>query len=206
VARAPAAQDVPPALGPSQVGRIDALLVSHNHLDHVDRHALRLARAQGSTVVGSRAVARRATRSGVADARALVPGQRTAAAGAEIEAVPAEHPLASDAVGFLVRADGLTLYFSGDTRRSAALLASLRGVAIDVAFLQIACAVYLGRPDGMDLEEAARLAGEIRPRRCIPMHYHGRLKRADPHAFAARIRSQGLDATVIDPGREIEVG
>ena len=194
---------VPPALGPGQVGRIDVLLSSHNHLDHIDRPSLRLARGQGSIVVGSRRVARRARRHRISDARALAPGERTSAAGFEIEAVPAEHPLAGDAVGFLIRADGKALYFSGDTRRCRALRERLRGERLDVAFLQIACAVYFGSPDGMDVREAALLAEELRPIVTVPMHFHGRGKQADPHAFARGLEAKGLGARVMTPGEEV---
>ncbi len=43
---------LPPALPPDQITPLNALIVSHNHLDHVDDRSLALARQSGCVVIG----------------------------------------------------------------------------------------------------------------------------------------------------------
>ena len=59
-----APRTTPPVALPAS-GRPDVLLVSHNHLDHVDATTLDLARRLGCTVVGSQKAASRARKAGV---------------------------------------------------------------------------------------------------------------------------------------------
>ena len=116
--------------------------------------------------------ARRAEKAGVEQALALRRGEQTALGGLTIVAVEAEHPLAGDAVGFVV-AGSQSCYFSGDTRFTRGLAADLKPFDLDVALLQAACAHYpiLG-DDRMSLREAASLARSARPRWTVPLHLH----------------------------------
>lgn len=66
-----APRTVPPAAVPDELVPLDAMLVSHNHLDHLDGAALDLARCQGCTVIGSQHAAHRARKAGVEQAIAL---------------------------------------------------------------------------------------------------------------------------------------
>lgn len=133
---------VPAALIPDEIGPLDALLVSHHHLDHLDQAALALARRLGCAFVGSPSAARRAEQAGVRSVIALHPGEQTAIGPLTIRAVQADHPLARDAVGFVI-IGSQTCYFSGDTRFTPALVTELRHFSLDVALVQAACAHYL---------------------------------------------------------------
>lgn len=172
---------IPIGMDPREIRSLDLMLVSHNHIDHWSRPAIDLARGLGTRVFGSTRAARRAQRHGLRDAVAMRPGDRREFAGARIQAVHAFHPLAKDAVGFVVEGEK-TFYFSGDTRYSPELSEELKGFRLDVAFVQVACSNYpfIGK-DGMDLESAARLLSEIRPRLAIPIHYQvkGKVLRAE---------------------------
>ncbi len=110
-----APRTLPPALSPDEIPTLDALLVSHHHIDHLDEPALALARRLGCTVIGSEKAARRARRAGIRETVALRPGEKASLGPLTVHAVPADHPLASDAVGFVVLGSQ-NLYFSGDTR------------------------------------------------------------------------------------------
>jgi len=110
-----APRTLPPALSPEEITALDALLVSHHHIDHLDEPALMLARRLGCAVIGSQGAARQARRAGVRDVVPLRAGETTTLGPLTIHAVPAEHPLASDAVGFVVIGTH-SVYFSGDTR------------------------------------------------------------------------------------------
>jgi len=197
---------VPPACSPEELGPIHYLLSSHNHLDHIDRPSLELARAQGATVIGSRRVAKRARRFGIQEAVALSPGEEKSFGAFSVLATPAFHPLAADAIGFLIRAQGKQIYFCGDTRPDPRLISFLQAVGpIDLAFLQIACAVYFGKDDGLNLHTAAELAKAFSPRLAAPMHYHGRNKQADPREFADLLAGSGIAVKIFERGEEADI-
>jgi len=197
---------VPPAFQPDDLGTIHFILSSHNHLDHIDKPSLKLALRQGATVVGSERVARRARRFGIKEAVAMKPGDERIFGSFSVKAAPAFHPLARDAIGFLVNAEGKKIYYCGDTRPAPELVSFLQQAgAIDVAFLQIACAVYFGKDDGLNLQTAAELAKAFKPRIVVPMHYHGRFKEADPSKLRELLAESGIEVVVIEPGREVDV-
>ncbi len=189
---------VPLGMDPEALSSLDLMLVSHNHIDHWCRPAMELARRLGTRVIGSTRAARRARRHGLGDAVAVRPGDMEEFAGARIHAVPAFHPLARDAVGFVVEGEK-TFYFSGDTRYSPELSGELKRFSLDVAFVQVACSTYpcIGM-DGMDLEGAARLLQETGPRLAIPIHYHVRGKMLQ--AEELRSWNPPCEVAVLEPG------
>jgi L-ascorbate metabolism protein UlaG (beta-lactamase superfamily) len=213
---------LPPALPPEEITTLDAMLVSHNHMDHLDEPALMLARRLGCAVIGSQGAARRARRAGVREVIPLRAGETTSLGPLTIHAVPAEHPLASDAVGFVVTGTH-SVYFSGDTRWTPALRAALAPFPLDVALVQAACAHYpfFGN-DGMSLAEAAALARALRPRWTVPLHLHCAGKWLDREAgirieignadrvqaalsaWADSLRAEGLGVQILEPGRPAE--
>lgn len=210
---------LPLALSPDDIPALDALLVSHDHIDHLDGPALALARRLGCAVVGSEKAARRARQVGVGEAIALRPGESVPLGPLTVHAVPADHPLASDAVGFVV-VGSQTLYFSGDTRWTPALRDALAAFALDVALVQAACAHYpLFGDDGMSLPAVAALARALRPRWTVPLHLHCAGKWLDRaagirvemdnadqvqaalSAWADALRAEGLGVQLLEPGR-----
>lgn len=217
-----APRTLPPAL-PSTALAIDALLVSHDHLDHLDDEALALARRLDCVVIGSQKAVRRASRAGVRAAIPLRAGEETTIGSLTLRAVPAAHPLAADAVGFIITGSQ-KLYFSGDTRWTPALRAALAPGTLDVALVQAACAHYpfLG-DDGMSLAEAAALARAVRPRWTVPLHLHCagkwldraagvRVKMDNPDqvqttlvAWAAALQAEGLGVRLLEPGQPWEM-
>lgn len=194
---------VPPSLTPQDIKRCDLMLVSHNHIDHLDRAGLDLAKRLGAVFLGSARAARRAVRAGIKDVAGMTRGQKFSFRGLAIHAVAADHPFASDAVGFVIRGRK-TLYFSGDTRHSKAVVEDLQGLRIDAAFLQIACSWYpfVGF-DGMTIKSAVRLAEDIVPGIVIPIHYQVRTKTVDPEAL--RTRLPGIKVVVLTPGAPMEI-
>lgn len=159
-----------PFMEPADIPPIDAMLVSHNHIDHFDALSIGLARRTGCTIIGSERTARRAEKNGLKKVAALKRGDRIDFMGMSIHAVNAEHPLATDAIGFAVNGF-YSIYFSGDTRLSQKTLNDLSGFSIDVALAQAACAHYpFAGSDGMDLTDLTRFAQQVRPSWTIPLH------------------------------------
>lgn len=191
-------REVPMAADPDLLERLDLMLVSHNHVDHWSKPAIMLARRQGATVVGSQKAARRALTYRLADVVALKPGEKHEFAGVVINAVPAFHPFAKDAIGFVVEGEK-RFYFSGDTRFEPRLVETLKRFRLDVAMLQVACSRYpLVGKDGMDLESAARLAAAVQPGLVIPIHYQVKGKVLGAEELGAWKPS--VPVTVLEPG------
>ena len=72
------------------------------------------------------------------------------------------HPKEANGVGFIITADGVKIYFAGDTDKIPEM-ARLRN--IDVAMLPVS-GKYVMTPD-----EAAQVVKAIQPKTAIPMHY-----------------------------------
>jgi L-ascorbate metabolism protein UlaG (beta-lactamase superfamily) len=101
----------------------------------VDDAAPGLAQSLGCTVVGSRGAARQARRAGVQNVVALARGEAIEVGDLTVRAVFADHPLAGDAVGFMVLGSE-TRYFGGDSRFSPGLMADLASSFVDMALVQ----------------------------------------------------------------------
>ena len=151
---------------------LDAVLISHLHLDHLDLPSLkRLPR--GTRVLVPRGAGALLRRQGFTEVDELAAGERADVAGLEVEAVPALHDgrrlpfggAKADTIGFVA---GRRVYFAGDTDLFEGM-AELRG--IDVALLPVwGWGPSLGEGH-MDPETAARAAALLRPRLAVPIHW-----------------------------------
>lgn len=175
-----------PAIAVAELGRIDAVLLTHDHhddnLDDAGRALLPSAGAVVTTVSGAKRLG--------GSARALDPWQATRleASGRptiEVTATPCRHgppgsrPLTGDVIGFALRwdeqADGV-LWISGDT----VLYDGVREVAerldVDTALLHLGGVRFpITGPlrYTMSAHEAVELCRAVRPRTAIPVHYEG---------------------------------
>jgi L-ascorbate metabolism protein UlaG (beta-lactamase superfamily) len=169
-----------PALGPDEVGDVDAVLLSHDHhpdnLDALGRAFLSRAPQVLTTVAGAERLG--------GNAVGLEPWASVGLGRLTVTAVPAQHgPDGSDEVmgpvlGFVLSADDLpTVYVSGDN----ASVDVVRGIAerfsIELAVLFVGGASIPARFDGAFLTlsnagavEAARVLGA---RAIVPVHFDG---------------------------------
>jgi L-ascorbate 6-phosphate lactonase len=145
----------------------DVLLVSHGHLDHFDEPTIRtFASAGRTTLIAPPSCTSRASSWGwpPSKLRALQPDQSATKGGLRVTASFARHTL-PDAIGFLMRIDGIRMWHSGDTEYDQHLRA-LATQKLDVAFVCIN-----GGGGNMNAHEAALLASQLKPRLVVPMHY-----------------------------------
>src|SRR5207244_861192 len=109
-----------PAPAPDVADGLDAVLLSHLHLDHADTRSLRRI-DRSVPVVAPRGAGALLRRLGFGTVHELEPGERVALRALTVTAVRAlhdgrRHPLAADtgALGFVV-SGGHRVYFAGDT-------------------------------------------------------------------------------------------
>jgi L-ascorbate metabolism protein UlaG (beta-lactamase superfamily) len=181
----------PPALAPSALPPVDLVLVSHNHYDHLQPSSLRMF-ADRAVYAAPLGVARQLSvppqggsygnGKGGRKILELDWWQSTSVGAAEITCVPAQHfsartPWDRDRTlwcGYIVRVDGITLYFTGDSGYSPYFgEIGARFPSIDVALLPIGAYEprWFMSPVHMNPEEAVRAHLDLRPRASIGMHF-----------------------------------
>ena len=142
----------------------DLLLITHDHIDHYDPEtAIRFVNENTAvTVLSPKSVWEKIRLCGGKNNFVLVsPGVSWTQANAEVTAVTAYH---SDpyAVGFVVRAEGKTVYITGDTLYGEGLYSG----AVDCVFLPVN-----GAGNNMNAADAARLADRCGAKLAVPVHY-----------------------------------
>jgi L-ascorbate metabolism protein UlaG (beta-lactamase superfamily) len=202
---------------PDVMRRLDALLISHAHFDHL--HAASLRRLDRELrVVAPHGTRQVLARMGFAYVQEIGPGDRVQIGGAVVTGVRADHggrrgPFGPEAgtLGFEV-SGAHRVYFAGDT----ALFDDMRLLAgdLDVALLPVwGWGPSLG-PGHMDPHDAARAAAILRPRIAVPIHWgtlfpvglartaKGRALVDPPHAFARHLAELApeVQARVLAPG------
>jgi L-ascorbate metabolism protein UlaG (beta-lactamase superfamily) len=153
---------------------VDAIVISHMHLDHLDLPSLRMLGTDTPLVV-PRGAARYMRRMGFRAVEELAPGASVSVAGVEIRATRADHsgfrppfgPTA-EALGYVLSEGSESVYFAGDTDVFPEM-ADLAGV--DLALLPVwGWGPRLG-PGHMDPERAADALRVIQPRATVPIHW-----------------------------------
>lgn len=150
--------------------QVDILVITHDHLDHLDPETVGpYAHKDKTLFVAPRLACRKLLALGVPEKniRRVDSGETLAAGGLQITgvyAVPTE-PGVIDTTGYLLRFDnGRTFYHTADTAFSDLLLAAAPQAEV------LACCIN-GKWGNLNVMDAARLAARVRPRFAIPNHY-----------------------------------
>jgi L-ascorbate metabolism protein UlaG (beta-lactamase superfamily) len=209
--------------------RIDVVLISHLHLDHLDTPSLKLL-PKSAIVIGPPHLARTVSRLGF---KTIVETRRDTAlhfGDLEVMAVHANHTRrrwvvspATEPLGFIVHGSS-TVYFAGDTGLFEAM--DELHDRIDVALLPIET-WGVRPPEGRHLSprSAARALGLLQPRIAVPIHwgtlylpgsaYNGKQetyawfqrtrKRPEEFATLAAEAAPDVDIRLLEPGQSLEV-
>jgi L-ascorbate metabolism protein UlaG (beta-lactamase superfamily) len=166
------------AVDADTLGALDAVLVSHAHLDHLHVASLKqlAARRPQPALVIPRGLRRHVARLRFERVVELTAGEATEIAGLPIVATPAEHdsrrhPLGppAEALGYLVGRPGRQVYFAGDTDVFDAMATLAED--LDTALIPVwGWGPTLG-PGHLDPRGAAEALKLLRPRLAIPIHW-----------------------------------
>ena len=176
---------VPPPCAGADARDVDAVLVTHDHLDHLDDVTLAAVAAASPTavIVTPNDVVDRVVGLGI-DARrvrGLAAWETTRVAGVPVRAVPAKHGVdMSDAytlgpfLGYVV-GERAPVYHAGDTIPFDGLVEGLAPLGVSLALLPIngrdADREAAGIVGNLDAREAADLAGAIGADTLVPLHW-----------------------------------
>jgi len=170
-----------PGLMPDQLPPIEALLISHNHYDHLDARSVEALRRDLAVVVpeglGSWFVGR-----GFTDVRELPWWESVSVGSLTMTAVPARHwsrrRLAdvneSHWCGFVVQGGGRTLYHAGDSGWFGGFAQiAARFPSIDLALLPIGAyaPAWFMEPHHMNPEQALDAFVALGAQAMVPMHW-----------------------------------
>jgi L-ascorbate metabolism protein UlaG (beta-lactamase superfamily) len=200
---------------------LDAVVISHAHIDHLDVPSLRLV-AKTTPVLAPPATERLLRRLGFFDVTEMEPGQSRDLGGVSVTATPARHggtrhPFATegDPLGFVVRGS-LSAYFAGDT----GLFDEMEGLAVglDVALLPVGGWGPRLPDDHLNPLTAAKALGLLRPAVAVPIHWGTMYAPWLPPAINAKFSewprafvryaghlAPGVDVRVLEPGQATTV-
>ena len=219
-------RQVPNLLEPGEVTHADVVLGTHDHGDHIDRESwpgLDNASSRATFVVPELLRESLAKDLGMPVGRflGLTDGQSAEIHGVKITAVAAAHEFLDrdeqsglyPYLGYVIEADGATIYHAGDTCIYEGLQARLRHWQCDLVLLPIngrdAKRLASGCVGNMTYQEAADLAGTLRPGLTVPTHYEMFAENSeDPQLFVdyMQIKYPNLKTHICQHGQHIIVG
>lgn len=182
---------VRPALLPEELPRLDALLISHAHMDHLDTRTLR--RLPSTTPVVAHANLRDLL-CHFEDVTELRWGERTRVGNVTIEATPAKHwgaRMLSDGHrgygGFLLEQDGARVVYTGDTAATDVFRRYSGPAGVDLAILPIG-AYDPWIANHASPEQAWQIGRDLAAHHVLPVHHSTfRLSREPLHEPMARL-------------------
>ena len=180
---------------PCEAGEIpfDTLLISHEHGDHFDQESIGLMMANGRTQVYTNVTAYETMKAmplGQSRIHVLKKGEAVDLGDCRLLPVDCDHgDLAPEALGFILDFGYIRLYYAGDTALTPERLAVPMQVKPEVAILPINGA--FGNLDG---EQAAKYAGMLGCKVCVPCHFWTfPLHHGDPQQIIDTIKTYAPD-------------
>lgn len=196
------------ASSPDDLGKIDMILLTHGHGDHFG-DALEISGKHKSVIAAPNELAVYCQMRG-APVHPMHIGGAYDFGWVKVKLTQAFHgssvidengiQYTGMPCGFLVTAEGKTVYHAGDTGLFGDMEIIGRMNRIDLALLPIGDNFVMGADDAV--EASVMLA----PGAVVPMHYNTfDLIMQDPEKFCKKVREKGIACHVMEPGGEIEI-
>lgn len=221
----------PSPVQPDDLAGAGAILVTHEHIDHFDKPAIKAANeipGAGFMLVLPEPIVDQAEEIGIPRDRIILmqPDKEIDVAGARVTAVPACHGLhVSDAysfgekisnglvrfLGYVVDLGGVRAYHAGDTIPYQGMAQKLKLLNVQLAMLPINGRGFFRETErdivgNMEPREAARVAVEMGASALIPMHWDLFLhNRGFPGDLAAYVSQFATDLTLLIIGRNQKI-
>lgn len=169
--------------------KADYILVTHGHSDHVG-DMVPIAKNCDATIIGMVELCTFAEKNGVKKTHGMNIGGKFDFPFGQVKMVHAQHSAGyevdgqmlylGEPAGFIIQAEGKTIYHAGDTSNFGDMALFGEAFNIDVAFLPI------GDNFTMGPKEAASAAKRLKAKQVVPIHYNTfPLIEQDPQAFVA---------------------
>ena len=163
------AHERPPAVRPHELGRLDVILVTHDHADHADARAMDQMDKRAAVIAPTKELAARIRNLGYREVSVLAPWEELKLEDVTITAVPALHDIYE--IGFVVRGGGVSVYFAGDSRLHPDLPAIAERFAPDVSILPCdGTRLAGGELHVMTPEDAVTAARTLKSKLVLPSH------------------------------------
>ncbi|HWV24471.1 MAG TPA: MBL fold metallo-hydrolase, partial [Thermomicrobiales bacterium] len=206
---------MPPPCAPEEATSADVILLTHDHRDHIDPASLpQVAAASPEARVYAPAPLRYRVGELIGNVERVEPataGDAIDLGGIDVIPVPAahedldEHPqYGHKFLGYVLKAEGVTVYCAGDTIPYEGLIETLSPLDVDLAFLPINGRDFFRTRSGtignMDYREAAETAVMIGADTFVPVHWGMFAGNTVPPGYAATyVAEKGLDVHVHVP-------
>jgi len=180
---------------PEEITPLDAILITHDHPDHIDLDALAMLPDNATCIVATNELAQKAKNAGRKETHVLAPWETFSLRDVKVTAVPALHDIYE--IGFVLQGpkttgDPTSVYFAGDTKLHPALPEVRERFAPQASILPVDGTrirggdLHVMRPE--HAVEAARILGS---RVVMPSHAEGVLY--DP--LAKYVISDNIDGS-----------